>query len=143
VIKVTLEFNTQEDLLAFFTLRVTPPERMFKDNQTPAAVAKVEAPKPEKPAKVEKPAATPPAAKSTPAPVTAAAEPAPEVKPTIDYPTLQKAVFALANASREAAGAVAKSLGVKTFKELDASRWGEALAAVNAKLAELADLGDA
>lgn len=138
MIKVTLEFNTQEDLLAFFTLRVTPPERVFKDNQAPAAVAKVEAPKPEKPVKVEKPAATPPAARSTPAPATTAAEPASEVKPAaIDYPTLQKAVFALANKSRDAAGEVASSLGVKTFKELDASRWGEALAAVNTKLASL------
>lgn len=53
----------------------------------------------------------------------------------VDYPTLQKAVFALAGKSRESAAAVAASFGVKTFKELDASKWGEALAAVNAALA--------
>lgn len=36
-----------------------------------------------------------------------------------------------------AAAAVAASFGVKTFKELDAAKWGEALAAVQAKVAEL------
>lgn len=56
---------------------------------------------------------------------------------SVDYPTLQKAVFALAGKSREAAAAVAASLGVKTFKELPADKWADALAAVNGKLAEL------
>lgn len=55
----------------------------------------------------------------------------------VEYPVLQKAVFALAGKSREAAGAVAASLGVKTFKDLAADKWGDALVAVNAKLAEL------
>lgn len=55
----------------------------------------------------------------------------------VEYPVLQKAVFTLAGKSRDAASAVAQSFGVKTFKELDASRWGEALAAVQAKTAEL------
>jgi hypothetical protein len=55
----------------------------------------------------------------------------------VEYPVLQKAVFALAGKSREAAAAVAASMGVKTFKELPADKWGDALAAVNAKLAEL------
>jgi hypothetical protein len=50
---------------------------------------------------------------------------------------LQKAVFALAGKSREAAAAVASSFGVKTFKELPADKWGEALGAVQEKLAEL------
>ena len=56
---------------------------------------------------------------------------------SVDYPTLQKAVFALAGKSREAAAAVASSFGVKTFKELRVDKWADALAAVNAKLAEL------
>lgn len=56
---------------------------------------------------------------------------------TVDYPTLQKAVFVLAGKNREAAGAVAQSFGVKTFKELTEGQWGAALEAVNAKLAEL------
>lgn len=56
---------------------------------------------------------------------------------SVDYPTLQKAVFALAGKSRDAAAAVAKSFGVKTFKELGQDQWAEALGAVNEKLAEL------
>jgi hypothetical protein len=55
----------------------------------------------------------------------------------VEYPVLQKAVFALAGKSRESAAAVAASMGVKTFKELPADKWGDALVAVNAKLAEL------
>lgn len=75
----------------------------------------------------------------TPAPAvpTPAAAPATAAKSSIDYPTLQKAVFKLAGASREAAGEVSASFGVKTFKDLDASKWDEALAAVNAKIVEL------
>lgn len=55
----------------------------------------------------------------------------------VEYPVLQKAVFALAGKNREAAASVAASFGVKTFKELDAAKWADALVAVNAKLAEL------
>lgn len=55
----------------------------------------------------------------------------------VEYPVLQKAVFALAGKSREAAASVAAGFGVKTFKELPAEQWADALAAVNAKLAEL------
>lgn len=53
------------------------------------------------------------------------------------YEVLQKAVFALAGKSREAAAEVNASFGVKTMKELPAERRHEALAAVNAKLAGL------
>lgn len=55
----------------------------------------------------------------------------------VEYPVLQKAVFVLAGKSREAAAAVAAGFGVKTFKELPADKWADALAAVNDKLAEL------
>lgn len=55
----------------------------------------------------------------------------------VEYPVLQKAVFALAGKSREAAAGVAGSFGVKTFKELPQDKWADALVAVNAKLAEL------
>jgi len=74
------------------------------------------------------------AAASTPAP---AAETSTSRASSVDYPTLQKAVFTLAGKSREAAAAVAASFGVKTFKDLPADKWADALAAVNAKLAEL------
>jgi len=60
-----------------------------------------------------------------------------EAAPSVDYLTLQKAVFALAAKSREAAAAVAQSFGVRTFKELPADKWADALTAVNAKLSEL------
>lgn len=73
-------------------------------------------------------------AASTPAP---AAETSTSPASSVDYPTLQKAVFALAGKSREAAAAVASSFGVKTFKELGQDKWGEALGAVQEKLAEL------
>lgn len=102
------------------------------------------------------PAATPAAAASTQptaevvaetaAPEKTVAESSPTAEPVevaapastaVDYPTLQKAVFTLAGKSRDAAAAVAASFGVKTFKELDAAKWADALAAVQAKTAEL------
>lgn len=72
-----------------------------------------------------------------PASTAAASSPAPAQAPTIEYTVLQKAVFTLAGKSREAAAAVAASFGVKTFKDLPSDKWADALAAVNAKLAEL------
>lgn len=76
----------------------------------------------------EPPAST--AADSSPAPARAPA-------PTIEYTVLQKAVFTLAGKSREAAAAVTARFGVKTFKDLPSDKWADALAVVNAKLAEL------
>lgn len=58
---------------------------------------------------------------------------------SVDYPTLQKAVFALAGKSRDAAAAVAKDFGVKTFKELPEARWADALSMVESKLTDLAE----
>lgn len=81
--------------------------------------------------------------KADPKPATPATQPAADTAPTassekpVEYPVLQKAVFALAGKSREAAAAVAASMGVKTFKELSADKWAEALVAVNTKLTEL------
>jgi len=111
----------------------------------------VEAPKPAKPAATPVAAATVMKTAKAPAPVAPAAEspsdPKPEpvattssAKPTasVDYPTLQKAVFALAGKSRAAAAAVAGDFGVKTFKELPEAKWSDALDAVNAALAQAA-----
>lgn len=89
----------------------------------------VEAPKPEP---VVETAPTEPTAVEAPV-----AAPEPKPTPSIDYPTLQKAVFALATKSRDAAAAVAASFNVKTFKELGQDKWSEALGAVTEKLAEL------
>lgn len=100
------------------------------------APATEEAPAP-KPVKAAKPAPAPVVAPPPPT-VEPEAAPAPVVAPVaIDYPTLQKAVFALAGKSRDSAAAVAASLGVKTFKELGQEKWADALAAVSDKLAEL------
>lgn len=94
-----------------------------------------------KPAKTAKPAKQEPVQEAVPAPeVTAepqAAEAPTEAPTAVDYPTLQKAVFALAALNREAVIATAGSFGVKTFKELDQSKWAAALEAVQAKVAEL------
>lgn len=99
----------------------------------PEQPKKVEAKKPEA-AKTDAPADTPSTVEASAAPETKAA---PSV-PSVDYPTLQKAVFALAGKSREAAAEVAGKFGVKTFKELPEAQWADALAAVNTKLAEVA-----
>lgn len=94
-----------------------------------------------KPAKTAKPAKQEPVQEAAPAPeVTAepqAAEAPTEAPTAVDYTTLQKAVFALAALNREAVIATAGSFGVKTFKELDQSKWAAALEAVQAKVAEL------
>lgn len=114
----------------------------------------VEAPKPAKPAATPAAAATVTKTAKAPAPVAPAVESPSDPKPeapapvattsspkpsaSVDYPTLQKAVFALAGKSRDAAAAVAKSFDVKTFKELPEAKWSDALVAVNAALAEAA-----
>lgn len=90
-----------------------------------------------KPAKTAKPAKQEPVQEAAPAPEVTAEPQAAEAPTAVDYPTLQKAVFALAALNREAVIATAGSFGVKTFKELDQSKWAAALDAVHAKVAEL------
>ena len=91
-----------------------------------------------KPAKTAKPAKQEPVQEAAPAPEVTAEPQATEEQPAaVDYPTLQKAVFALAAINRDAVIATASSFGVKTFKELDQSKWAAALEAVQAKAAEL------
>ncbi len=132
MIQVTLSFPDQAALVQFFTSVSAP------------APVKVEAPKSVKPAATA-PATSPVVTKSsTTTDTKSTTDPKPEPvattsseKPSasVDYPTLQKAVFALAGKSRESAAAVAASMGVKTFKELPESKWADALVAVNAALA--------
>lgn len=95
-----------------------------------AAEAQPEKPAPAPKAEAKAPTATP---APTPAP-TAAPSPA----PTFAYPTLQKAVFALAAKDKAAVLELAKSFGVATFKDLPAEKWEEAHAAVVAKTEALA-----
>lgn len=81
-----------------------------------------------------------PAADTKPTAVAAKADvPEQKAKPSVEYPVLQKAVFDLAAKSREAVMEVAATFGVKTFKELSADRYAEALEAVKAKHASLTE----
>ena len=105
--------------------------KVVKAAATPAAVvtkAVKPAPVAESPSevKVEAP---------KPVPVVEATTSSPKPSDSVDYPTLQKAVFALAGKSRDAAAAVAASFSVKTFKDLPEAKWADALVAVNAALA--------
>lgn len=81
-----------------------------------------------------------PAADTKPTAAAAKADvPEQKAKPSVEYPVLQKAVFDLAAKSRPAVMEVAATFGVKTFKELSADRYAEALEAVKAKHASLTE----
>ena len=131
MITVTLTFRSIDE--AVRALREIPESALA--GAPVATKDEVPAPKPSKTAAEPAVAQPQPTAKHEEAPAPAAA--ADQSEPAPDYPTLQKAVFTLAGKDREAAMAIARSFGVRTFKELPADKWAEALAAVNAKLAEL------
>ena len=133
MVEITLNFKTIE--AARQALLDIPASALVGGPEPEALGALVPAPVPKAKQKAA-PAEVPAPAAPAPAPV-AAPEPAPAPVQTVDYATLQKAVFALAGKSREAAAGVAASLGVKTFKELPEGKWAEALGAVQEKLAEL------
>jgi len=131
VIQVTLSFPDQAALVQFFTsvsapapVTVEAPVVHKKADKVATSEKRVE-----KAAEIEQVKADP---KPEPVATTSSEKPSASV---VDYPTLQKAVFALAGKSRESAAAVAASMGVKTFKELPESKWADALVAVNAALA--------
>lgn len=132
-VQVTLSFTNTEEMLAYFTGR----------GVIAAATVKVEQPKPETvkketaAPKAEKPKAEPkaetPSPTSTPAATETASPPASSAS-SVDYPTLQKAVFALANAKgRDAVVNLLKdTFNVGSAKELKAEQYADALAAVQA-----------
>jgi hypothetical protein len=140
VIAVTLNFRSIE--AAREVLLQIPENALVGATAAPAQAPEAPAQAP-KPPRAAKPAATSPATvPSTDAPAATAPTPAADTTPpaaahSVEYPVLQKAVFALAAKSRDAAAAVAQSFGVKTFKDLDPARWPEALGVVQEKLAEL------
>ena len=137
MIQITLTFTSLS--AALMALREIPENTLngALTDITPAEeeVAAEPAPKPVKKAKPS-PA---PALVAAPAPptVTPTVDPLPGVAPAVSYAELQKAVLLLAGKNRDAALALAQTMGVKTFKELDAARWPEALAAVNNTIVEL------
>jgi hypothetical protein len=123
VIKMTLEFATADEAIAFLQPR-----------QPSAPVTKAPAPK-----ATATPAATPTASPTaSPASSQKPAGEAPKADGAkVEYKDLQQAVMKLAGKSRDEAAALVATFNVKTFKELPEDKWAEALAAVNAKLAEL------
>lgn len=132
-IQVTLTFASEDELVAYFAR-----DKAGKPAQAPApapgpATAKADA-APKKTAAAKTPAAQ---SAETPAPASTAATSDPETEtPAVDYPTLQKAVFALANAKgRDAViGLMKDTFNVGSAKELKPEQWAPALAAVNAAL---------
>ena len=137
MIQITLTFTSLS--AALMALREIPENTLngALTDITPAEEEVAAEPAP-KPAKKAKPSPAP-ALVAAPAPptVTPTVDPLPGVAPAVSYAELQKAVLLLAGKNRDAALALAQTMGVKTFKELDAARWPEALAAVNNKIHEL------
>lgn len=133
MISITLNFKSIEAARA--ALLEIPVTALVGGVEADKQNAEVKPAKAAKPAKQEPVKATEVVAAKEEKPVVEA--PAEEQPAVVDYPTLQKAVFALAALNREAVVATASSFGVKTFKELDQSKWAAALEAVQAKVAEL------
>lgn len=132
MISITLNFKSIEAARA--ALLEIPVTALVGGVEADKQNAEVKPAKAAKPAKQEPVKATEVVAAKEETPVVEAPTEAPTA---VDYPTLQKAVFALAAINREAVIATAGSFGVKTFKELDQSKWAAALEAVQAKVAEL------
>ena len=80
---------------------------------------------------------TPARSDAAPAKSTEATKPAAAAPSAVDYPTLQKAVAKLFAKDAKAPVQIAKDLNFDTFKAMPADKWAAALAAVNAKLAEI------
>lgn len=90
--------------------------------------------------KVVKPGKAATSADTTPA-STASSSKEKESPPALEYPTVQKAIVALAaKHGREAALATLKPFGVTSGKDLKAEQWAEALVAVEAATAAEAEV---
>ena len=136
-INVTLSFSNMSELAAWAASQpalVFPAPAPAPEVMTFAALVKAPEVMPLDTApKVEAPAPAP-----TPAPQPALiAEPVTDPA-GVDYPTLQKAVLQLYARDRAAAAAIATEMGYANFKVMPPDLWADALAKVNAKLAEAA-----
>lgn len=148
-LQVTLTFANESELLAYFAGRGAQPEPAPERAQPKAEAAPAPKAKPASASTKSSPAsattqpAAAPAAEATEGNA-AAASSAPEApaastassSAAVDYPTLQKAVFALANSKgRDSViGLMKDTFGVGSAKELKPEQWADALAAVNAAL---------
>lgn len=122
-IQVTLTFASEDELIKYFARDKVAAPAPAVTVKKEAAAPKAEKAKPEVVQEKPEPAATPETASTTAS-----------TAPSVDYPTLQKAVFALANAKgRDAVVELLKSqFNVNSAKELAAEQYADALAAVNA-----------
>lgn len=122
-IQVTLTFATEDELIKYFARDKVAAPAPAVTVKKEAAAPKAEKAKPEVAQEKPEPAVTQTADSSTASSA-----------PSVDYPTLQKAVFALANAKgRDAVVELLKSqFSVNSAKELAAEQYADALAAVNA-----------
>jgi len=112
MITVTLQFATIEELIA----RLGPQPVVLSQGDAAADLAGT--PRPDSPS----------APASKPAKAAKPAAPA----PAVEYPTLQKAVFALAAKNKKKVMELLQELNVGSFKELAADRYADALARVEA-----------
>jgi len=147
-VTMTFTFASENDALAFLsrntpTVAADPTARVLTDADAAADLAGTPRPdnptvpakaaatsKPAKPAKAA--AAAAPAEAPAPAPA-----PAPAAAPTVEYPTLQKAVFELAAKNKPAVTALLAEMGIESFKSLKPEQYADALAKVQAKAAEI------
>lgn len=130
-IQVTLTFANEDELIKYFARDKVAAPAVTTKVET-AAKKEAAAPKVEKKAETPAPTSTP-AATETASPIASSASSS-EGASSVDYPTLQKAVFALANAKgRDAVVSLLKDkFSVNSAKELAAEQYADALAAVTA-----------
>lgn len=144
MIDVTIHFPDQASLVAFFTGKPAAPDVTVKDTSATVTQAKQDAARASTAAGKTEKAAT--EAKT-------ADKPAEAKKPTVDYPTLQKAVFDLVGAVKakgldpaEHVLGIAEKFGYPNFAKMKeagpagAMQFEPALAAVQAKAKEVAEL---
>lgn len=131
-IQVTLTFASEAELIKYFAGAAAPAATVTAKPET-VAKKEVAAPKAEK-AKAETPAPTATPADTATASLTVSSASSSEGASSVDYPTLQKAVFALANAKgRDAVVELLKTqFKVNSAKELTPEQYADALAAVTA-----------
>ena len=130
-ITVTLQFANVADMLGFFG-QAKLPAAMVVETAPPEKARNTARPAPT-PAPAEGPSSAPAAggsAQGTPAASDASST-------VLDYKVLQAAVFKLAGKSPDAARAINTQFGVKSMKDLPEDKRREALAVVEAKIAEL------
>ena len=136
MIRITLEFPTLAEAQNFLNSAAAPAPLDIQFSQVAKVIEKpATAIYTEKAVETKKPAPTPPAQETQAAPAaTATVSPS---ESTVDYKTLQAAVFKLAGKSKPAVMAFLASYGVKTAKDIPEAKWAAALASADAALGEL------